>query len=1672
MFASLKQISTSQKTLHAVPAVDESEFSPPQFSSMAKKQKPILTGAESHPLWKKALEAECRGVVGLWRHFDGTAIRPKDLIRGPIPKVQQDGKDLSTSDQGTVEGTPDKLTDTEWEERQLKRQDLQDRYDALRSQGITKIIESIDSSHQRAINSLDSPKEQYEKLNLKYEGENIERLHQLARALLRVAGHTNIDVDTKVDNLESLNTAIGVQNPKMKLPEVWLTEILTLSMSEEYETELAIMSAEKELFTLAQVQARLKRKETALGVPPEESANYAGGRRGGERSHDQSRNNSRGRTEDDECYGCNKLLKDLEKGHRKVTCKEFLATNEGKRWIKSNRGRFALFRWKESQDKEKKDEKAHLALASSSSSNGNSSDTESIMSAYSWSSGDDEESEPCEISMPAISKDSPNSPKGWLLDSCCSRHMTSNRSAFVGDLLPSTRQIQCANGESMQAQGKGDIMIQWEERQDRQPKSIRIRNVLYVPDAAENLISLGQLSENGIEFSTSGKTMTLHRGGRTFAQGFRHNRVFHLKQHNYFPKAYSAREVVYAALQRTKGQRLHARLGHPGKSKSEKYAKMVDDLDSELSPCFCESCTLAKITRKIEKKPLTPVNARLECVHMDLCGPFPFMSLQWKWFMLTITCQATGRVWTFFRTNKKELLQVIKDWKVAAEQECAKYGEKEKLQRVHFDRGREFLNSKMASWCVEENITNDPTVGYNPEANGIAERCNRTVMEMANAIRIEAGLGEEYWELAAAAATYLLNRGPTKRLKTMTPWEAWYGDRPSAKRYKVWGCPAYVHIPKEKRKKLAKKAWKGVFVGYSDRNPGIYKIWNTTEKKVVEAKFVIFDELHSRKTYAQLSEENKDEFMRWKMEEGLQENDSSDDEDDEDLLHVESNEMPSQPLYRQAVTTAEKVKEGGDKENGQMQLKETSNKETDEPPPPNLRIESTSPPPVDYTQTSWEEEQQNDGNSDGPPEETNNQGKSSSEISGLDETLGPPDSLGETITVVVQERAVSRPKKAKAVATSASKAPTKASSKTPNQSKPLSKTAQLQKERDERKRAKELADTETIRLRKEAAQDQGWRRGRSSAESANLTKLLKRPRKSVVRLPGRIPIPLTVTEALGSQHADEWQKAIDSEIASIRKNGTFSPSIEKPPMLSDKEIITAKFVFDLKYDPHTGAVVKFKARLVARGFTQIYGVNYEETFAPTMAFDAFRILMATAAKLGWTIRQMDVVTAFLAGKLTETVYLKVPDVLRTIFGDYVQVLKSLYGLKQAARVWFKLLQSFLESIGFTSVPTDESIMINHKTGVHLVIGIYVDDLLITGENDDEIEKVIEQLKKRFEMKDLGKAHIVLGMRILREGRKLTIDQSRYAAEIVAEFYYEDGLIFSTPMDPHAATILETDPGKELMEAQLNTFLRLLGKLNWLCHTRPDVVFSVHKIQQYCARACANHLKALLRVVGYIAGTLSWGLVYGVEREQVTGIDDIHYYTVDHNIEAYAGTSKSDELRIQAYSDTDYATDPLDRKSITGMAIMMNGGVVAFGSSKQKGVSKSTPEAEYIGMSDVARRALWARTFTWLVQGKEVIWDEKGDSHSTPPVPLLYGDNKAAVVLTQGLRSTSKIRHIATSYHHILDEVKHGSLKTYWVPGKDMLADGFTKPLTRILFEKNRDAIGVRDITKVMKRTQS
>jgi hypothetical protein len=237
---------------------------------------------------------------------------------------------------------------------------------------------------------------------------------------------------------------------------------------------------------------------------------------------------------------------------------------------------------------------------------------------------------------------------GWGLDSQASRHICRDKRLFI----------------SLKADSQ---VVVWQDT----VHTIKVTNVLWIPKADGNLLSLGQLNDNGIEISvTQDGAMQLHKGGRTYMRGFKVQRVWWLKQLNYTPRVFSAKEVVRKAFDRTRNERLHARLGHPGKTHSEQFKAVVDGLKDNLRECFCEACVYAKATRSPGRESLTIETKLLGCVHMDLCGPFAFPSIERKRYMLTITCQASRRVWTFFRTNKQDLIQVIKDWKRDAERDC------------------------------------------------------------------------------------------------------------------------------------------------------------------------------------------------------------------------------------------------------------------------------------------------------------------------------------------------------------------------------------------------------------------------------------------------------------------------------------------------------------------------------------------------------------------------------------------------------------------------------------------------------------------------------------------------------------------------------------------------------------------------------------------------------------------------------------------------------------------------------------------------------------------------------------------------------------------------------------------------------------------------------------------
>ncbi|KAI1000225.1 hypothetical protein K3495_g7973 [Podosphaera aphanis] len=970
------------------------------------------------------------------------------------------------------------------------------------------------------------------------------------------------------------------------------------------------------------------------------------------------------------------------------------------------------------------------------------------------------------------------------------------------------------------------------------------------------------------------------------------------------------------------------------------------------------------MTRRISRIPMREVSTALERIHMDICGPFRTKSWHGNIYMLTIIDQYTKFKWGFFRNSKKNIAGCLEKWCQRAENDRKINGNNEKLQAIRFDRGTEFLNQDMKNWAYKNNIGLEPTVGYRPEANGIAERANRTIMEKGNSMRFRAKLSAEYWELSFRAAIYLINRQPIGERNT-TPWTEWYGEVPEVDHYKVWGCMAYVHIPKEKRGKLDKRCWKGIFAGYSigmedcerqlTKTTKIYYIWHQKDKKLYEAQSVEFDERIFSVNDSPLTSTDQNQ---------LAEVASDGDESSDELI----NSRPIRNIDTQH-------NDATDHNNQEPNIESESLSSNSQPPQSNLHLNTSQ----SITQEGILPENQ------------------SHLISREPENL--PHSHPDPSQIAVQRKE---------------------------------------------------SHNDYLKRKEEEAISRGDRRSvRTRKPTENAAEMLTYKQRSCAAIElafsaardDQINVPVSFEAALQTPQANHWVEAYESEMASLAEHGTLSGPLNNIP--ANKSAVTAKIVLALKRG-EDNKIIRYKARLVARGFTQKHGVDFEETFAPTIRLDALRIILAIAAKEKWKIYQMDVVTAFLAGDLNDEVYIKMPGHMIPRFGRYARIIKSLYGLKQAARVWYLLFAEFVTSVGFSCLPTDQTIFINNTTKA--IIGIHVDDLLITGSNNMELQRLKQQLESRFKMKDLGIARYILGIRITRNLNELMIDQSQYAKSIVKDFSMSGTKIYATPMASDAVGELERTPGKPCTDEELANYWKLLGKLMYLCNTRPDIIFQTHKMAQYSHKACYNHWLALLRILSYVEGTINYGIRYGGEG------DEIPYYKVDHNIEVYCGSSRSADL--VTFADADYAGDHSDRKSISGIIMMLNGGAVAAISKKQTSVATSTTNAEYIAASEAAKLAIWGGNLLSQITQR-----------TQNPIPLLLGDNKACIQLQSGVSNTSKIKHVDVAYHHIVDEVNKGKLESRWISGDQMLADGLTKPLPRPAFESKRVSIGVVDISE-------
>ncbi|GKB78066.1 retrotransposon protein, putative, ty1-copia subclass [Tanacetum coccineum] len=406
------------------------------------------------------------------------------------------------------------------------------------------------------------------------------------------------------------------------------------------------------------------------------------------------------------------------------------------------------------------------------------------------------------------------------------------------------------------------------------------------------------------------------------------------------------------------------------------------------------------------------------------------------------------------------------------------------------------------------------------------------------------------------------------------------------------------------------------------------------------------------------------------------------------------------------------------------------------------------------------------------------------------------------------------------------------------------------------------------------------------------------------------------------------------EIQSMKYNDVWV-LVELPP---NARTVGSKWLFKKKTDMD-GAVYVFKACLVAKGFTQTYGVDYEETFSHVADIRAIRILIAIAAYYDYEIWQMDVKTAFLNGHISEEVYMEQPKgFVNTKYPNHVCKLKrSIYGLKQASRQWNKRFDDEIKKFGFTQ-NRDKPCVCQKASGSYVAILIlYVDDILLTGNNIPMLQDVKSYLGRSFAMKDLGDAAYILVIKIYRDRSKWLIGlcQSAYIEKILKRYYMENSKRGMIPMQEKLK--LSKSQGAstpaEKQRMQNIPYASAIGSI--MCAVRctcPNVAFAQNITSRFQQNPGEEHWTAVKNILKYLRNTKDMFLVYRGNMER--------------------------ELGVSYYTDAGYLTDVDDLKSQTGYVFVLNGGAVNWKSTKQSIFATSSTDAEYIATFDASKEAVW------------------------------------------------------------------------------------------------------------------
>lgn len=852
-----------------------------------------------------------------------------------------------------------------------------------------------------------------------------------------------------------------------------------------------------------------------------------------------------------------------------------------------------------------------------------------------------------------------------------------------------------------------------------------------------------------------------------------------------------------------------------------------------------------------------------ELVHADVCGPIQETSIGGsRYFVLFKDDFSSYRV-VYFLKRKSEVSGCIEKYLHSVKSINST------VSVFRSDNGLEFVNTSITEIFEVNGIRHQRTVPYTPEQNGRAEREMRTIVEAARSMIHSKHIDFGFWAEAVNTAVYVLNRTGSSPVKDKSPYELWFNKKPSVDHLRIFGSDVYVHVAKQKRRKLDRKAKKGIFVGYCDNVKG-YRVWIPDEKVIEISRYIVFRENAGSPASSIESSSSNNDFALFETSE------TSDNEivdENSPVFGGMGNDIEVNDDHQLETVALDEEEDAFDSaEDDDIIFKN---------PSPNQRLRLRMPMPI-------------------------------------------------------------QPKSKKVICKS-----------------------NIKKETN-------LSEAEF---------------GHAFVAGSE---------------------PKNYNEALESVESSKWKEAMDDEFRSLVKNQTWQ--LMKLP--EGRKVIDNKWVFKIKEFPN-GEIERYKARLVIRGFTQEYGIDYEETFSPVVKFTSLRSIIAMAAAEGLHMKQFDVKTAFLYGDLDEEIFMKQPQGYEDGSENVCKLKRSLYGLKQASRVWNKKFTQFLKDFNLKATSSDCCVFVGKENDWKIILAIFIDDGMVAATHSEHISNLIEHLTREFEIK-VSDCKYFVGLEIdRREDGSIHVCQQAYARKVLNKFRMMDSHSVSTP----AEGFVSQDPTDQISNYP---FREAVGSLMYLAiGTRPDIAFAVGRVSRRLNHPTESDVNDVKRILRYLRGTMDIGILYESNRNLV----------------------------LNCYSDSDYAGDRATRRSTTGFVLILGSGAISWSSQLQKCVALSTTEAEYVSSSQAVKELVWLNS---LLDELYIEYESK----------TLFVDNLSAIRLIKNPEYHKRTKHIDVMYHFIREKFNEGFFDLSYICTGDQVADILTKPLTRDKFLKFRMLMGL------------